>query len=178
MPAGNGEHDITALSQVLAVVEHEAAIPPHPDPVLALLGELKEANAAARRNREAYDAAVTEGFPDYADVGPGKRWPTPNDLPEDLLERYEAATKLEPVVAIGVKSDGLSDQYSAIELRIAATSGCSSAGALAKLRIIVQSWRDPGDPEIPPWDKMDLDDKLVASAMRDLECVMGERPAL
>ncbi len=43
------------------------------------------------------------------------------------------------------------------------------------MRVIVRSWRNPGDPEVPPWDKMDLDDKLVVSAMRDLQRVTGER---
>ena len=178
LPVGDGKHDIAALTQVLAVVEREAQTPPQLDPVVALVGELEETNDAARRNSEAWDAAVTEGFPDYAEIGPGKRWATANDLPEDLLKRFNAATGSDRALAIDKEDAAIVDRQNDIEDRIIATRGCSPAGALVKLRAAVGLWeRRAGEPELPAWDNLDRNEKLVVSAMRDLECVTGERPA-
>ena len=166
------------LAHVLRVIERGARIPPQPDPVLALLGELEQANDAARRNSEAWDAAVTEGFPDHADIGPGKRWATVDDLPEDLRERLNAATHSDRVLAIDKEDAAIVDRQNDIEDRIIATRGCSPAGALVKLRAAVGLWqRRAGEPELPAWHKLDRNEKLIVSAMRDLERVTGERPA-
>lgn len=124
------------------MTDHTA--PLEPDPVLALLGELEQANEAIRRDEETYRPADDDKFGCDADK----------------------------------KTDALVDQRIDIERRIAKTSGCSPFGALAKLRIIVQSWREAeNDPEIPAWADLDLNDNLIVSAMRDLECATGERPA-
>ena len=166
------------LAHVLRAFGREAQTPPQLDPVLALLGELEETNDAARRNSEAWDAAVTEGFPDYAEIGPGKRWATANDLPEDLLKRFNAATGSDRALAIDKEDAAIVDRQNDIEDRIIATRGCSPAGALVKLRAAVGLWeRRAGEPELPAWDNLDRNEKLVVSAMRDLECVTGERPA-
>ena len=46
------------------------------------------------------------------------------------------------------------------------------------MRVIVQSWREAkGDPEVPAWADLDRNDNLIVSAIRDLECVTGEKSA-
>ena len=67
------------------VIRREATIPPQPDPVVALWDERENVIDAYRRNEEEREAAVTEKFPGNADMGPGKRWAEPKDLPKDLL---------------------------------------------------------------------------------------------